>query len=69
MDTDPEEPAITLDEVIAVSAESEIATDSNPVTTVVPDEENLDTDPEEPAITLDEAIAVSAELRYHSCSR
>ncbi|MEH1864451.1 MAG: hypothetical protein V7K69_05455, partial [Nostoc sp.] len=62
LDAAPEEPAITLDEAIAVSAELEIATDSNPVTTVVPDQENLDADPEEPAITLDEAIAVSAEL-------
>ncbi|MEH2308449.1 hypothetical protein [Nostoc sp.] len=62
LDTAPEEPAITLDKAIAVSAELEIATDSNPVTTVVPDEGNLDTAPEEPAITLDEAIAVSAEL-------
>ncbi|WP_228038969.1 hypothetical protein [Nostoc sp. LEGE 12450] len=62
LDTAPEEFAITLDEAIAVSAELEIATDSNSATTVVPDEENLDTDPEEPAINLNEAIAVSAEL-------
>ncbi|WP_254625812.1 hypothetical protein [Nostoc sp. TCL240-02] len=55
LDTAPEEPAITLNKAIAVSAELEI-------TTVVPDKENLDTAPEEPAITLDEAIAVSAEL-------
>ncbi|WP_228058251.1 hypothetical protein [Nostoc sp. LEGE 12447] len=54
LDTAPEEPAITLDEAIAVSAEL--------ATTVVPDEENLDAAPEEPVITLDEAIAVSAEL-------
>ena len=43
LDTAPEERAITLDEAIAVSAELEIATDNNPVTTVVPDERKLDT--------------------------
>ncbi|MCC5601822.1 hypothetical protein [Nostoc favosum] len=53
-----EEPEITLDKAIAVSAELGIATDDNPVTIVVPDEGNLKyTAPEEPEINLDTAIA------------
>ncbi|MEH2239812.1 MAG: hypothetical protein V7K30_27020, partial [Nostoc sp.] len=59
----PAEPAITLDEAIAVSTELAITTYSNPATTVLPDEWNLESiTPAEPAITLDEAIAVSTEL-------
>jgi hypothetical protein len=60
--TTPAEPAIAFDEAIAVPAELEITTHSNPTSIVVP-EGNLEyTSSTEPAITFDEAIAVSTEL-------
>ncbi|MEH2229616.1 MAG: hypothetical protein V7K71_08215, partial [Nostoc sp.] len=62
----PAETAITLftfEKAIAVSEELAITTDSNLVTTVAPDEENLESNvPAEPVVELDKAIAVSEGL-------
>ncbi|MGF2039047.1 MAG: hypothetical protein RMZ43_027660 [Nostoc sp. CmiVER01] len=59
--TFPTQPAIALDK--AITTESAITTDDNPVSIVVPDKENLEyTPPEEPEINLDQAIAVFVEL-------
>ncbi|WP_442942950.1 hypothetical protein, partial [Nostoc sp.] len=56
-------PVVELDNAIAVSEELAITTDSNLVTTVAPDEENLESNaPVEPVVELDNAIAVSEEL-------
>ncbi|WP_292828061.1 hypothetical protein [Nostoc sp. JL33] len=59
----PAEAEITLDKAIAVFAELAIATDSSPVSIVVPDEKNLEFPaPADAEITLDKAIALSAEV-------
>ncbi|MDZ8224670.1 hypothetical protein [Nostoc sp. ChiVER01] len=59
--TFPAQPAIALDK--AITTESAITTDDNPVSIVVPDKENLeDIASEEPEINLDQAIAVFVEL-------
>jgi hypothetical protein len=57
------ETSVTLDSAIAVSKELATTTDSNPITTVVPDEGNLESIvTAETAVKLDSAIAVSKEL-------